>query len=201
MKSNRFRTIVLTSSAVLWAAFAFGQTREFTHSKKARLLYFQYDAAMTREQEKFGREQDDLQSKYDKAFQELRETLVAELQKVQDVETKEGHLDAALEIREAITALKSGHTDKLTPADIRSKLVGTVWVHNAETNKGDAYFRFNADGTISTSWHELPSMWSVLPDGTVQMMFTQNRKIRTMRVDATFKSGRGGGSWIYRRIK
>lgn len=132
---------------------------------------------------------------------DLRQSIVAEVEETPATETKAENLEAAVDGNKAIASANAPPTDPLTPVNIRSRLVGTTWLHDAEHNNG-TWFRFNGDGTIAASWHDLPSMWAVLPDGTVQMIFTQKRIVRTMRVDATFMSGTGLGKdpWLYQRI-
>jgi len=173
------------------------QDIEFKQSKQAKAAFIKYRAAclkLAAESRKAASEINDLAAS---SRAKLNKIFVAELEKIQEEETTSGKLDAALEVRTAIESFSKPLKKSLSPEQMRESITGTVWQYV----KGH-YFRFNDDGTITTSWHKDPCMWAVLPNGQIQMIVRhKSREPFTMSLDGNLKSGTLNNGATIRRLK
>ena len=152
---------------------------KFQHSPDAHVLAEQYAQAVVVERERTTAMITEIEASLDNKLKELRDTLVSELSKLQDSETKAGKLDTAVEIRDAIREILRAKRRPITPMELRAKLSDSVWNlgPSPSVSLRNNWIRLNSDGTVTTGWHKEPSMWAILPDGSLQMICTGNRSI------------------------
>jgi hypothetical protein len=200
--------VLIVGACLLFSGLLNAEEIEFKHSKTAKTLLEKYHMAVNKEKDSAAKQIQAIEAKRDFRLAELRDILANELKKVQVEETKNGKLDAAVEIRSAVESLtsklpknQSAPTKQLDVAKLRQLLCDSVW-HNEKGNRPDSVFQLNADGTITASWHKEASIWTVLPDGTVQMILMQNRAVTQMVLDPSLRTANGKkGKLTFRRLK
>ncbi|PHS12470.1 MAG: hypothetical protein COA78_08335 [Blastopirellula sp.] len=204
--ANRYSFIFILTTVL--SSNCFSQSFEFKHSAKADVLYKRYQAARSGDQASLKTDVQKIHDAHDKEFSKIHRTLIQELTKLQTLETKAGHLDAAVEIRDSISTTKPITSIYFTPTskskapEVYANLVGTSWQIIGDPSK---VLTFNSDFSISGWWGNLPSMWTLLPDGTVKLN-ADGRTIQTIRFPDDYREAyyvRPDGStvaWHLRRV-
>jgi hypothetical protein len=149
-----------------------------------------------------------LDAAYEAKKAELTIKLVADLELAQEVATKAGKLDDAIQIREAIALRKADSKPKATPSrlsdeeKLKRALAGTLWQSTKpKSSLGNMVFEFCPDHTIKASWHEDPSLWTATGARQVSAIMTHSRFISHLKFDADLKSLIDAEDVVWKRIK
>ena len=204
---KRFYRIIVVVLLLLHFA-SLGTTQEvpvFQQNPDAQRLAELYEKAASREREMAAAKIAEIEMSLADSLKELKDTLISELKKLQDKETKAGNLDAAVEVRDAVKNLENEPNieKELTSMEVRENLVGSVWEFGPTeaVPSPKNWVRLNADGTVTAGWHEQPSMWAVLPNSSVQMIFQLGRDVHVMKLNADLTLAQFENGSVYRRRK